>query len=266
VTSEELKSVAELLGAIAWPALLLFVILHFREQFISLLTRLREVEAGSFKAKIERELTQSAEEAAMSEGRSKAPTPSQIDRAKQVELISKTNVNFVRQQVLELATEYERIRNSLLSPRSARIRAMEMVVAKMRTLGKAAYPLRYYYTQSPSPGHRLQAIACLQIEPDYELVKWLADRPRTEKRFVIYHALVALSAAASNAAAPFHRPELEGALQTVLEAKADSEAEPSKDSVIPNGSARGKMLEQFRRQIEEFRSQEGVSAQHTPAS
>src|SRR6185312_14334777 len=138
-----LRAIASLIGSIAWPLLVLFVILLFHRQLKELMPRLTEVELPGFKAKVERELDQSAQAAEKAEGLSKAPTPGERQRAIQVEkLTSDANLSFVRRQVEELASEYERVRGSMPAS-DARTRAMEVVVSKMRTIGRAAYPLRY---------------------------------------------------------------------------------------------------------------------------
>jgi len=62
-------------------------------------------------------------------------------------------------------------------------------------IGRAAFPIRYELIQSPSPGQHLQAIASLQVHPDFELLEWLAGRIRVEKPFIAYHAIVALNTA-----------------------------------------------------------------------
>ena len=89
----------------------------------------------------------------------------------------------MRQQVDELAAEHERVRGSMRVS-DTRTRAMEVVVSKMRTIGRAAYPLRHELSVSASPGHRLQAIASLQVMPDYDLLDWLANRIDQERPFV----------------------------------------------------------------------------------
>src|SRR6185312_8256704 len=200
-----LRAIASLIGSIAWPLLVLFVILLFHRQLKELMPRLTEVELPGFKAKVERELDQSAQAAEKAEGLSKAPTPGERQRAIQVEkLTSDANLSFVRRQVEELASEYERVRGSMPAS-DARTRAMEVVVSKMRTIGRAAYPLRYELSVSPSPGRRLQAIASLQIMPDFDdLLDWLVDRIDTERPFVAYHALVALNAAVTDDRAASH--------------------------------------------------------------
>jgi hypothetical protein len=163
-------------------------------------------------AEIETELNKSAHDAAGMRGLSTAPTQDEVRRGEKVaQIVTPGDRAIVRQQVDALAEEYETIRSSLPSG-DDRTHRMEIVVSKMRTIGRAAYPLRYDLVQSPSPGRRLQAIS-LQVIPDYELLDWLAGRVREEKPFISYHALVALNIAARNEHAREHLNELRAALR-----------------------------------------------------
>jgi hypothetical protein len=234
----------DFIAVIIWPALVLFLVFLFRQQVRGLVTRLTEFEIFGIKGKVQNELSQSAQAAEKSEGLSQAPTPGELERAVQVEkLASLTDLSFVRQQVDELAAEYERVRGSMRAG-DTRTRAMEIVVSKMRTIGRAAYPLRHELSVSPSPGHRLQAIASLQVIPDYDdFLDWLADRIDTERPFVSYHALVALITAATDERAPSHLPAIERALAKVRE----------KSAAIGRDTDRLQMVKQFESQVERLR-------------
>ena len=213
LTPTGLKAVAALISALAWPALALLVVVRFSPQLVAFLQRMTKVELFGVKAEIETQLNKSAQEAAVMSGLSRAPTQDEVRRAKRVqEIVTPGDLALVRQQVDALAEEYDTVRSSMRSG-DTRTRRMEVVVSKMRTIGRAAYPLRYDLIQSPSPGRRLQVIASLQVIPDYELLDWLADRVREEKPFIAYHALVALSTAARNERAREHLNELRAALR-----------------------------------------------------
>ena len=102
---------------------------------------------------------------------------------------------------------------------------MEVVVSKMRALGRAVVPFRYDLRASPSPGQRLVAIASYQVAPDYDSLGWLVDRLGAEKPFVGYHAAVALLTAAQDGLAKDNLDELQKAVQLVaaLDLPADSD-------------------------------------------
>jgi hypothetical protein len=245
LTPEGIRAAASLFSAIAWPALIVFLVLAFRRPLIDLIPGVTEFEFFGVKGKIINQLNRSAEIAEKSEGLSPAPTPGELERAVQVErLTGKADLSFVRQQIDQLAAEYERVRASMRAS-DTRTRAMEVVVSKMRTIGRAAYPLRHELSVSPSPGHRLQAIASLQVIPDYDdLIDWLIDRLDLERPFVSYHALVALNAAAADQRAPAYLPVLERALSRAKE----------KTAAIGRDTDRQKLLKQFEVKIEALRN------------
>ena len=214
-TPAGITAIATLVSSIAWPVVVVVLVLVLRPQLRDVLHRVTEFEFLGIKGKVERELNQSAKAAERSEGLSAAPTAGERERAIHVErLVTNTDLAFVRRQVDELAAEYERVRGSMRAS-DTRTRAMEVVVSKMRTIGRAAYPLRCELSTSPSPGWRLQAIASLQILPDYDLLGWLAERVEKETPFVSYHAMVAMNAAANDERAAIHLRELKVALAQV---------------------------------------------------
>lgn len=249
VTPAGLTAIAGLINAIAWPALALLIIIRFSPQLVAFLQRMTKVELFGVKAEIETELDKSAKEAAAMSGLSKAPSKDEVRRAEKIQqIVTPRDVALVREQVDKLATEYEAIRASMPSG-DPRTRRMEVVVSKMRTIGRAAYPLRYDLFQSPSPGRRLQAIACLQIVPDYEFLDWLADRIRAEKPFIAYHALIALNTAVRSEDAGEHLDQLQAALR-----KAQQNCEG-----LLAGSDRMQMLGDFEKHMASLGSTVGGS-------
>jgi hypothetical protein len=239
LTPTTLTAIAALINAIAWPLLALLVVIRFSPQLVAFLQRMTKFEFFGVKAELQTEIDESAQEAAAQSGLSKAPSQAEVRRAEKLQqIVTPRDIALVREQVDALATEYETIRASM--PRGdSRTRRMEVVVSKMRTIGRAAYPLRYDLFQSPSPGRRLQVIACLQIVPDYDLLEWLADRIGTEKPFIAYHALIALNTAARIENARAHLDELKAAL-----GKAQQNSKG-----LPVGSDRMQMLGDFEKQI-----------------
>jgi len=188
-------------------------------------------------------LNKAALEATSLVGLSKGASPDELQRAVKVaEIAGEGDIALVRQQVDTLATEYEKIRAAMPSG-DQRTRRMEVVLSKMRTIGRAVVPIRYELTQSPSPGRRLQAIASLQVVSDFDLLDWLADRIRVEKPFLVYHALVALNAAARDLHAHGHLNSLEAALKRAKEGSRG----------LPNDSDRMQALCEFENAIAALR-------------
>ncbi|MBK1657446.1 hypothetical protein [Paracraurococcus ruber] len=207
-----LRAIAALVAALAWPATAALALCLFRPQIGRLIDRVSRVKLPGIEAEAEvrQQIEQSAEEARTRPIRE--PTHAELARAQRVDDLARSvPAGFLRQEVERLAAEYERVRGSMPGG-AARTRAMEVVVAKMRTIGRAAWPLRNELVQSASPGRRLHAIAILQVEPDYDLLEWLAERPAVETPFVTYHAMVALDAAAADSRAAVHAPGLGRAL------------------------------------------------------
>lgn len=215
-----IEACAHLISALAWPLVVVVGMTVYWRPLQSLIA-----ETDSFKIlgaeyarkKVDEQLRRASEEATHRIGLSKEPTPHELERAEMVAEISKrAQSSIIRQEAIRLATEYESVRASLPSGED-RTRKMEAVMAKMRAVGSAVFPLRHEFMDSASPGFRLVAIASMQISPDYEALDWLVDRVQTEKPFVGYHAAVALNAAAKNEKAVRHRPVLEGAVSRMAE-------------------------------------------------
>lgn len=215
ISPEGLKAIAEFISAVAWPAIVVVLLLMFRREIVAMLGGVTEFEVFGVKAKVARqvaaELDKSAEAASQMQGLSTAATEGEKSRAEAVARLAQADMPLVSQQVDALAAEYEHIRATMPSG-DERTGRMEVVVAKMRTLGQAAYPLRHELAASPSPGKRLQAIATLQVMPDYDMLDWLAERVAPEKPFVSYHALVALDVAAAAPGAGIHADALRRSL------------------------------------------------------
>jgi hypothetical protein len=246
LTPAGLTAIATLISSIAWPLVVLTLALVLTPQLRAVLLRITEFEFFGIKGKIQSELEQSARAAQKSQGLSTAPTAGEQERAIQVErLASNADLALVRRQVDELASEYERVRSSM-PPGNARTRRMEVVVSKMRPIGRAAYPLRHELSSSSSPGWRLQAIASLQVAPDYDLLEWLVDRVNKERPFVSYHALVAINVAARDERAHAHLPALSRALARVLQETA----------ALGRDTDRVGQVKAFKAQVEHLRQDE----------
>ena len=121
----------------------------------------------------------------------------------------------IKARMLGFAQEYETTRASM-RPGPDRTRAMNGVVAKMRTLALAAdLFLDEFMAAANSPGTRLAAICILQMKPEMRAVPWLVERMRVEQPFVFFHASVALLNAVRRYGAS-ERATLGTALQAAL--------------------------------------------------
>jgi len=224
---ETLKSISELVGAIAWPAVFVVLLLTQRRELTRLLASVVEVIGKSTRLKlgevIDLEVDRSAKKAEESPiAQTEIPAEQREAATRVVELVGDSELSVVRERMLEFAHEYEAIRSDL-KPGRERTRAMNGIVAKMRTLALAAKPLLPGFAGDPvSPGKRLVAIAILQLSPSLDYVQWLVGRMSEEQPFVFFHASLALLAAVRGFGAhnsTLLKPALEEALRVVTSFK-----------------------------------------------
>jgi hypothetical protein len=234
-----LEAVAHLVSALAWPAIVVAILLIFRVPIAALLPKVQEIQIGSFKAKLVDALEEAGQNVEKGSGKSGEPTHSELKQAYAVEaLADPADIGILRAQAQALGTEYEKVRNTM-RPGNARTLEMEKVVAKMRVLGRAAFGLRHEFSASASPGLRLQAVAILQVLPDPDYLDWLVDRVGQERPFIGYHAAVALLAAVRNE----HAADWIGPLQQAAERSKTLTYEHSSDT------DREKRIEEFRQLV-----------------
>ena len=203
---DALGAIGKFIGDAGWPLVALVALLLFRGP----ISRIRTFSYKEVKLEIDRQIERAGERAAegASGTRQGVPTTEEVAQSGEVEKLAETaDPGEIRRTALRLAAEYERVRAGM-APGDARTRRMEVVVSKMRSIGRAVIPLRHELMASPSPGQRLMAIASLQVSPDYELLGWLVSRLSVEKPFVGYHAAVGLLVAARDPRAGSNLREL----------------------------------------------------------
>ncbi len=131
-----LEAVAHLVSALAWPAIVVAILLIFRVPIAALLPKVQEIQIGSFKAKLVDALEEAGQNVEKGSGKSGEPTHSELKQAYAVEaLADPADIGILRAQAQALGTEYEKVRNTM-RPGNARTLEMEKVVAKMRVLGR----------------------------------------------------------------------------------------------------------------------------------
>jgi hypothetical protein len=213
-----ISGVAAIVSAIAWPMLILAILIWFRKPISGLAQAAVEIAQSASKVKIwqiefdrdvQQELETSASEALKtpldaritSDGADAAVRASELKAASRVNsLITEAPTYAVRGNLLDsirekmnaLAQEYDATRASM-SPGPERTRVLDVIAAKMRTLGLAALPFLDEFSKDlSSPGRRLAAICILQMAPDLRYVSWLCERVSVEQPFVFFHASIAL--------------------------------------------------------------------------
>jgi hypothetical protein len=144
---------------------------------------------------IDVEIDRSAKSAAGRDTTKPEPTVQEIEAAARVSRIAESaDLSDIRARLLEFAREYEATRSNM-KPGPERTRAMNGIVAKMRTISMAATPLLgELANDQTSPGKRLAALAILQLSPDVNYLKWLVERMTVEQPFVFFHASLAILA------------------------------------------------------------------------
>jgi hypothetical protein len=241
-----LTGIAAICSAIVWPVLIGLILWWFREPAKELLQAAVGVAEGATRFKIwqiefDRDVQQAvsqSESAALgapvlppaAASRIAAPSAEAAETISTTQVAAATRVRSlldaapnstlresaeaaIKARMLGFAQEYETTRASMHSGPD-RTRAMNGVVAKMRTLALAAdFLLDDFMNAAASPGRRLAAICILQLKPEMRTVPWLVDRMRLEQPFVFFHASVALLNAVRRFGAA-ERKTLDTALQT----------------------------------------------------
>lgn len=195
---EFLNALAALITALSWPLLIVLLLWVGREKIGGIIDSLESITLpGGFEAKLRRAVNKEVSQTVAQEGTIEgSPTERQLKAAERIgKLALDADLSVVRDQLISFALEYERIRAAMPAG-DERTRRMEVVIAKMRTLGIAGFPLVDEFARGSSVGQHLAAIAILQVKPDSQHIDWLAERFRKEPPFVCYHAGVALLTAA----------------------------------------------------------------------
>jgi hypothetical protein len=202
-----LQGLASLISAVVWPAIVVVLLLRHGRDLGGVFSSLKSFEIFGIRAELQKAQADAALEAS-ARPKDEGPTHKDLVRAEQVnDKVDPKDLDEVRQQAHLLAIAYGDERSGR-PPGAERTRALELVVARMRVIGLAAFSFRYALAASPTPGDRLMAIVCLQMRPDFDMLVWLAARVNEEKAFIAYHALLAISQAAGHPLAASFRPEL----------------------------------------------------------
>lgn len=218
---EYLTAVSDLVRAVVWPLLRGVLVIVQRRPLARLLEALVELISHSNHIKlgdmIDVEVDRSAKQAENRDASRVESTHEEIEAATRVGRIAESaDSSEIRVRMVEFAREYEATRSNM-KPGPDRTRAMNAIVAKMRTLGIAALPLlREFAHDKNSPGRRLAALAILQLSPDLAYVDWLVERMAVEQPFVFFHASHALLAMVRSYGIRA-RNQLEGAIARSLE-------------------------------------------------
>ncbi len=233
MTPELLSAVAALLGAVAWPLVILIIVLFYREPIAKLLQNIESLKFPGVEVKLELEsLVEDEAKAQIGEepkDAAKEVTIGQVEAAERVrEFAERHDLTIAQKEMVALAQKYDQIRATMPSG-DARTRKLDALVVKMRILALACEPFLDKFASSSSPGERLAAIAILQVKPDPKYYEWLAQRLKGESDFVGYYAAVALSSAVRHAVAKnADRSERSALEQAIEKAKENVDVKSSR--------------------------------------
>jgi hypothetical protein len=230
-----LSSIAAVLAAVAWPSAFLIVILLFRAELKSTLSRvpiiLDRVKKASLVG-VDLELDRVADaEAESGTDKSGRITARQIEAATRIEIETReVGSRALLRELDRLCLEYDSLRRSL-PPGDMRTKAMTRVLVKMRSLAPSLVDFVDVYKSSGSPGSRLAAIAMMQMVPSAADLDWLRGRFSSEQPFVFYHAALALQNVADARKAPADRKQLRAAAQQALDTVKSFAGIPDRNTI-----------------------------------
>lgn len=228
-----LTAVAALVGAVAWPLAILVIVLVFRKELRSILSKvpvlLERVKKASISGiALELDRVADAEDGSNKKG---AITPLQVEAASRIEIQKR---EFGSQTLLgeldKLCLEYDSLRRTL-PPGDNRTRAMTRVVVKMRSLAPSLVDSLDIYKGSGSPGSRLAAIAMMQMVPLVADLNWLRDRFSSEQPFIFYHAALALQNVANISNTPEKKMHLRKVAEQALAAVKGFAGAPDRNTI-----------------------------------
>lgn len=230
-----ITAIATLLSAIVWPMLVAVILIFFRRGIVDSLARVPDLISRTEKAKLgwlELELKRVAAIPADAESGG-AVSPEQIRSAAKIEVAAKDlRLADLRGQIERLCTEYEAIR-AAMPPGARRTRAMDEVIAQMRTIGPAVSFMLEELKGAGSPGGRLAAIAIMQMEPSKADLEWLLERFSVEAPFLFFHAALVFEFLAHSLAGSRREEVIEFAAKALATVRAfDGEPDASTVGVL----------------------------------
>lgn len=227
--AELISAVGVLMGAIAWPALSVFLAVFFRTDIReaisgipSFLDRLRKMKVAGIEAELDNLADKADGKGAVTADQTRVAASLLLEADELGE------ANILR-ELDKLCLQYDTVRRSMAAGRM-RTHEMTRILVKMRAIGPSAVRHIETYKGSGSAGSRLAAIAMMQMSPSTADVTWLLGRFRTEKPFLLYHAALALTNVANERNAE-ERSEIVLVAKDALEIMRSFGGEPDKNTV-----------------------------------
>lgn len=239
-----LGAVSELskLSALLWPFVVLGIVFYFRipvhkilEAVPRLMDRADSVEVGGLKANLRKVV----DEVATNPDAGGTVTPKQIAAAVELQANAlEIGESRLMENMDALATEYD-VTRSAMPPGRERTLAMNQIIAKMRALAPAvSRHVDNFKNDNKSAGHRLAAIAIMQMLTNAVDIDWLVERFSRENPFVFYQASLVLDRCAKSGDAEI-RARVQNAARRAVEALQKFRGEPDRNTMsVLNGILR----------------------------
>lgn len=199
--------IVRLIQVTVWPIVLVACILIYRRSIDRLVHALVKLAEGADELKLwQLEIKRTVEKVAEASSREDvSQVPNSIPEAqktaaaeiKAIVLTARSPEKrillrqSVRRRMTALASDYEKLRREMPSGQE-RTSAMNVLVAKMRSLGLASRPFLREFSADHSAGMRLAAVAILQVSPSSDYLDWLFSRFTTEQPFIFFQASLAV--------------------------------------------------------------------------
>lgn len=206
-----LNSIAALVGAVAWPIAVVGIVLMFRRELTSALSKIiamldRMKRASLLGLHLELERVATSEIAQADQG-GNITTEQRKAAARITAQAREVSDATLLAELDSLCLAYDALRREQPAGTN-RTREMTRVLVKMRALAPSVISYLDVYKGSGSPGSRLAAVAMMQMVPRLADVNWLRERFSVEKPFIFYHAALALQNVANILSATEEKAQL----------------------------------------------------------
>ncbi len=243
--SDALKSITDLVSALAWPAIVVVFLIWYRKQVgqglgavISKLPQAEGFEFGPLKIALSKSAVLATDIPVSPDAqdqRDAMKLQNKLAKDLRDEVAQSPEVlPEIRRKMDELARQYELLRAARDSQNrkasDAEIVQMNKMVSQMRALAISCAPYWKEYADSARQGDRLAAVVIVQMSPDPKYLDWLRERFRVDRPFIFYHAALALQNLADQCWTEA-RDKITETAQSALEQVKSFPGEPDKKTV-----------------------------------
>ena len=103
MSTELLRAISELIGALIWPLIIIVVLFFYRDSVKNILANLEEISLpGGFAAKIRKEARRAANQAVNKEEQAEGPTAVEIEAAKKIGIAAKESWRNIAEEMIAI--------------------------------------------------------------------------------------------------------------------------------------------------------------------